>query len=521
MRALVIAGVLLALLIPVGVTARDGFSDPVPVPEFDDPPAPSLEPPALSEEEQRVRAILDRYFAEKEAKKKAEEDAAREAGYVIGSDPKMDGSWNNGFEAITQHKDFRVHIGGRSQLDTSWYAADTTVNQNINRPYADGIDVRRARLRIDGTMYEQIDWAVEYDFVQGFRVQNQPANATTPSFSDVTLTAPTDLWWTFKELPVIGNVRLGIHKEPIGFEHLVSSRFLPFIERSYNQDTFYGGLFNGFLPGISAFDNYGEDDLGYWHLGVWKPGNQGFGFNTGNGDYSVCGRLTRLLWYECEGASLLHVGASARQATAVRQNSNAFPGRTQTFRTRDAIRSGLASNWPTPAAITMFGDDMQWLNGELVAVHGPWTFQAEYLISGLQDARANFTDPLGHTVTYHGGYVQLLCFLTGEHDNYNKKTAVFDRVKPLENFFLVDADGACGYGSGAWQVGVRYDYLDLDDDGFNGGLLHNLTAGVNWFLNPNMKLQGNYFATHRDVSLAPGVGDGWIHGWGVRVAHDF
>jgi phosphate-selective porin OprO/OprP len=114
----------------------------------------------------------------------------------------------------------------------------------------------------------------------------------------------------------------------------------------------------------------------------------------------------------------------------------------------------------------------------------------------------------------------VLYFLTGENDRYNRKTGAFDRVIPYENFFLVrDPDGNHTCGLGAWQVGVRYNYLDLNDSGINGGILHNVTAGVNWFLNPNMKVQYNYIATHRDVVGT--AGDGWINGWGVRVAHDF
>jgi phosphate-selective porin OprO/OprP len=78
-------------------------------------------------------------------------------------------------------------------------------------------------------------------------------------------------------------VRIGNQKEPIGFEHLVSSRFLPFMERSYNQDAFYGGLFNGFLPGVSAFNNYGDDQIGLWHIGIYKPTDNTFASSTGTG----------------------------------------------------------------------------------------------------------------------------------------------------------------------------------------------------------------------------------------------
>jgi phosphate-selective porin OprO/OprP len=227
------------------------------------------------------------------------------------------------------------------------------------------------------------------------------------------------------------------------------------------------------------------------------------------------------LWYANDGEGLLHIGGSLRQATGIRVSGE--PGRFQVFRTRDAIRTGLAGGWPIPAAIVLEGDDMQWANAELAMVHGPWTLQSEYLVSGYQDARRTLNDPVVGNVTYHGGYIQLLYFLTGEHDNYNKQTGVFERVTPHENFFAV-ADG-CGrrsWGLGAWQTGLRYNYLDLNDEGLNGGQLYNLTYGLNWFWNPNAKWQFNYMYTYRDVSeVGEGNGSGWINGYGMRFAFDF
>ena len=50
--------------------------------------------------------------------------------------------------------------------------------------------------------------------------------------------------------------------------------------------------------------------------------------------------------------------------------------------------------------------------------------------------------------------------------------------------------------SGA-QVGARYAYSDLDDGKIHGGIINEVTLGVNWFLNPNMKFQWNYDIGHR------------------------
>lgn len=494
------------------------------------------------------RSAVESILAEKKTAELDEKSAAEAAGTVVGSDLSMSATWKDGLEFSTKNKDFRVHVGGRTQMDTAWFSADPNLyngtggtavpptqaqlrDNGIGNKYADGMDFRRARFRIDGTMYETIEWAAEYDFVNSANINNAAR----------TVTAPTDLWWMFKELPILQNVKIGNQKEAIGFEHIVSSRYQPFMERSYNQDTFYGGVFNGFNPGIAALGVWGDDEMGSYNFGVFKPTNNVFAFNSGDGDYSLTGRLSRLLVYEDEGARLLHVGMSLRQATAVSTNvgggalgSNRF----QQFRTRDAIRAGLSGNWPTPANIILAGDDEQTANFELVAVNGPWTFQSEYLVNGLQHARqVSFANGINSlppqlgpdvgTAVYHGGYIQLLYYLTGEHDNYEKKNGAFGRVRPNENFFLVrDGSGCRCFGRGAWQIGARYNYLDLNDKGLDGGILHNFTGGLNWFLNPNMKVQFNYMATYRNAPFAPiganaAPGDGWVHGWGMRVAQDF
>ncbi len=479
-------------------------------------PEPSAPPPVAGDpwtELAELRARVEQLEQEQQRKDEAEKpsaDTSKIEAYEVGTDLELKAKWNHGLELSSPHKDFRVHVGGRLQFDSSWYGADANVQNNINRPYEDGVDFRRARLRVDGTMYEVIEWATEYDFVNAARLRN----ATDTDAEDIAVTGFTDLWVQVKELPLLGNVRVGNQKEPIGMEHLTSSRWLPFLERSYNQDAFYGGLFNGFTPGIQAFDNY-ADDMGLWAIGLFKPTDNVYAYNAWDGDYAVTGRITYLPWYNYEGASLLHLGVSGRQSSSIRDRVR--------FRTRDAIRSGLATVWPVPADTGfLLSDSKTYINAELAAVHGPWTMQAEYLANFVHDASSPGGEPAHVDPYYHGGYFQLFYFLTGEHENYNRKTAVFERVIPHENFFMVrDCNGSLGYGLGAWQVGARYNFLDLNSEGLNGGILHNGTVGLNWFLNPNLKMQFNYMATHRDAPLAGGAGDGWIHGWGIRMATDF
>ena len=176
------------------------------------------------------------------------------------------------------------------------------------------------------------------------------------------------------------------------------------MERSYNQDTFYGGLFNGFTPGISSLNYLNENKTATFHYGLFKPTNNPYGYSTGDGDYSVVARLTALLLYSSDDSEVLHVGISGKQATAVGQAG--LPGRVQSFRTRDAVRAGLSSDWSVPAGINLYGDEMQQANAEVAGIFGRWTLQSEYLISSLQDARLANSDPTGDTAVYHGGYIQ-------------------------------------------------------------------------------------------------------------------
>jgi phosphate-selective porin OprO/OprP len=91
------------------------------------------------------------------------------------------------------------------------------------------------------------------------------------------------------------------------------------------------------------------------------------------------------------------------------------------------------------------------------------------------------------------GYVSAVWNITGE--NFGYKAGV--PTTPLPN----------NPGSGMWQVGLRYDTIDLNDgslvpgatptsapvvNGVLGGEMDTLTLGVNWYLRSNFKLMLNY-----------------------------
>lgn len=446
------------------------------------------------------------------AAEKAAAQAAAQKGYTVGSDKRMNGTWLNGMTFGSPNRDFWFHIGGRTQVDfVGLQAPGNSLNGAGGVGAQDAVDIRRGRVRVEGTMYELIDWCCEYNFV-GAANLSTPNPATIGSVANVP--SPTDLWWNFRSVPLIGNFTMGNIKEPFGLEHLTSSRFLNFMERSFSQDAFIAPSNNGFAPGILVW-NYAENRRMTWAGGLFKnvlfnP----FAFGIGNGDYAADGRITFAPYYDeaSNGRYVWHVGLGG----SYRANQN----NQIRFRARGDLRNGPDALNPIWADTGIYRSANEAIiDPETLLIWGPWYVQAEYTRVWATQSYNAANVPIG-TTSYSGYYVEVLYFLTGEHRIYDYQKGLVGRVIPFENAtFVRGTNGRPTFLSGAWQIGIRYNALNLDSKTINGGQLHDITLGLNWFLNPNMKLQWNVTMAHRDGQN--NTADGNIYGFGMRVAHDF
>ncbi|NBW96513.1 MAG: hypothetical protein EBR28_07220 [Planctomycetia bacterium] len=487
--------------------------------------------------------------AKKDDKKPADEE------YEVGTDLTMPTKWNFGFEGNSPHKDFRVKVGGRVQFDNVAFSqgegpAQKPANGGLTPLLTDSTNFRRARFRIDGRMYELYDFAAEFDFVN----QLNSFNLVSPTEAGLgNYPAVTELWLQLRELPILGTVRVGNQKDPFGFEHMTSSRYLNFMERSYAQDLYEGPFNNGFIPGLRTI-NWTEDQRLNWSYGIFKQNANPFGYaNTGRAN-SLVGRLVWLPVYEDEGKKLLHLGVAGRAQQTNRDDL-------VRLRARGDLRNGP----PGPLNSIYIDSGLlkaTWQNQlglEFVGNNGPWSFQSEYFGNWLFNTTSNTgafnpgtpfgstnNSGLGPTVVYvpninygtaglqpkgaacgtyftNSGYAEVLYFLTGESRAYDLFDCRFDRVTPRNNFYcLRDSSGRIISSSGALQVGARYQYANLSNHLINGGTLNALTVGLNWFFNPNAKLQFNYDFCYRDFTNNLNKnGSGWITGFGTRVAYDF
>lgn len=470
--------------------------------------------------------------AKKEDKKN---DEKPEEPYEVGSDLGLTTKWNYGLQAESAHKDFRVKVGGRVQMDQVAFTEGPGPSQPQNQGglaplLRDAIDFRRARLRVDGRMYELYDFVGEYDFSNQLN-----ANASTfPTESSLgNYAAITENWIQIREVPGVGIIRGGNQKDPFGFEHLTSSRWLNFMERSYAQDLYEGPFNNGFVPGVRLL-NTTVDQRATWSVGAFKNTANPFGFIDNSSGNAAVGRLTWLPYYEDEGKKLLHLGVAGR---AMQTNNGQVR-----YRTRGNLRDGPPG--PLNAIYLdsgLLGGD--WINQmglELVGNNGPWSFQSEYFGNWLYNTTSatgafDPTSPNYGTAglqpngapcgTYftNSGYAEVLYFVTGESRSYDRLEARFDRPIPRNNFYVVrDSTGRLRASEGAVQVAMRYQYVCLSDHEINGGTLNALTAGVNWMFNPNARLYFNYDFAYRDfTNNLNNNASGWITGFGTRLAFDF
>jgi phosphate-selective porin OprO/OprP len=489
--------------------------------------------------------------------------AAPGGGSVVGADTDMPAKWNFGFEAQSKDKVFRAKFGGQLQFDyTDYNQATQLTTTPINAPPGDpaggigrqneSVNFRRLRLRSEGTMYENVGWVVQPDFANAANVSNVPGNppgfpnslnqAGFPAGQTIAIVPSlTDCYVTVMKLPVVNNLRIGNFKEPTGLEHMTSSRFLDFMERNYIQDMIHGPFNNGFSPGAMFF-NWTEQQNSTWQL--WGGPNQAnlFGYHVGQGEWAGTMRGTYLPYYDeaSNGRYMVHLGTSL---------SARKPDQGQDrFRIRGDLRDGPPSTLNTNYLDSgSFLTDFQYIiSPEFLAIWGPWTVQAEYMGTFLQDTAYNILNnqtpggvPItanipsaqqalfnaflagqgGGNVYFQATYVEVLYFLTGESRGYDRRMGICDRIVPINNFFWTSSrdGGACGWG--AWQVGARYNYVNLNSGLINGGILNSITLGINWFLNPNLKFQFNYDITYR--SQVAQTDPGWINAGGLRLAFDF
>jgi phosphate-selective porin OprO/OprP len=500
----------------------------------------------LKEEADKKKAVEDQQEAEKKVK-------LAEEGYRIGSDLRATASFRDGLFLWldTPNKDFTMHIGGWFQVDNVFWDQSAALRAPpLGRPGAkqgvasgaalggigdlqDGVYFRRIRPFVEGTLWENF----EYRLI--LALENDQFSST----------GLDEFWIAANNIPLIGTLRIGHVKTPMGFEADMtgSSRTMTFMERSSYSEAIE--LNQNFVTGIWQSNNY-LDERATSTFSAFRTDNGGSsGTFFGDGQWGWQGRLTALPLYEADGRHFLHLGLSGGWRNGA-SNDAVSTFRQFQFRARPELRDDVPDGSPAATQIVPNSNSNRmidtgaivasrdWISGlEMFYVLGPLSLQAEYGWNWIDDvvgfAPAGFKlNPklaTAQNYMFNGGYIQLAYTLTGESRGYDRKYGILSRDYfggrgPFTNAWLLwDENRRLNWGIGAWEVAARYSYTSLNNGtGLNriqGGVMDGVSLGLNWYLNNNVKCQFDWVYDRRE-DLAGSV-PGFTSGFGMRVQLSF
>ncbi|MDY6842480.1 MAG: porin [Thermodesulfobacteriota bacterium] len=412
------------------------------------------------EVESLIDKLIEKRVLTKEEAQELREDTHKGSGKKKGLDLRV--YWDKGIRFQSADKAFALKLGGRIMNDWAFMNEDQGIRTTVGVLQDATTEFRRARLYVSGNLYNKVIFKAQYDFAGG-----------DADFKD--------MYMGLKKLPCVGTLKVGHFKEPFGLEELTSSKYITFMER---------GLPGVFTPsrntGIGVFKAELDDRL-TWAFGTFLD-TDSYGDDDGaKSNIAVTARITGLPWYEGKD-KLLHLGLGYSYRDA----------KDNTHRLRERPEAHLVSRFVDTGSINANLENRFGLEAAFVC--GPFSLQGEYM-GTVVDAR-NMSDPY-----FSGYYVYASYFLTGEHRVYKKSGGVFDRVKPRKDFVRAS-------GMGAWEIAFRYSGLDLTDEAIQGGELEDISFGINWYLNPNLRAMFNYVRADLD-----GVGNANI--FQMRFQIDF
>lgn len=353
-------------------------------------------------------------------------------------------------------------FGGRIMFDNAFFSESDLLKDSFDTEQSkSGNQFRRLFLYASGNLQPNVEYKLQVNLING----------------QVGL---RDAFIGFNNIPWIGKVRLGQVKEPIRLSVLNSSNYLTFMERSFLTD---------FLPirnsGVLLMNDFFKQKISY-QLGLFRNSDK----NTGDDKVSeegmvMTGRLTGMPIQDKDEFLQLGLAASYRQ-----YDENTY-----------SVSSKPEANLSTISYVANHLTDVNNVNiynSELAYSKESVNFQGEYMW-----VHVNRFHNVNLFQTFYG---QLSWFVTGEHKEIKNSYSGYKRLHPDNNLNKS--------GMGAWELAVKYSYIDLNDGDVFGGSQKDMTLGVNWYVNPSVRCMFNQ--VYADVE-----NQGNMHVSQFRVQVDF
>ncbi|EIC20268.1 OprO/OprP family phosphate-selective porin [Thiorhodovibrio frisius] len=364
--------------------------------------------------------------SEPAAPKDKDKDKDKDSGAIVKT--------KGGLSIESADEAFAFELGGNLWVDGAAYSEDTSSLGN-------GVDLRRARLKLEGRLFTDWGYQAEYGFA-GNEAEVKDAYVAYEGFDDLA-------------------IKLGQFKEPVSLEEQTSGSNITFMERALPVEAFSPGRKLGL--GVTSG---GKD---------WSAAGGVFGEaigddtdDEGDSGWALAARVTHAP-IDSKGR-LVHLGASAQYQNTDAQNEVRYRTRPESNVTDQRLVD--------TRSIQEASEILTWgLEG--AGAVGPVSIQGEYLKVGVdrRDAQPK--------LDFDGWYLFAAWLITGEERIYDASQGRFEGVDPEGPY-------------GALELALRYSTIDLDDADILGGQQQDVTLGLNWYLKRNLRFMTNYIWVDAD-----------------------
>ncbi|WP_090661028.1 OprO/OprP family phosphate-selective porin [Nitrosomonas marina] len=348
---------------------------------------------------------------------------------------------------------FNFRLGGRIHADATFSSGDDFVDAGGNGIEANnGTEIRRGRLKFEGTFFRDWFFKTEVDFAD----------------NEVSV---KDMFIQYHGTE-FARIRVGEQKQAFSRELQESSNDLLFLERSVmnvlNGPTVDRALGLNISASGTAIFGLGQN----WtsQIGIYGDTIDANKRNTfADEGWAINSRMTFAPIAEAD--RVIHIGIAGNfrepnDAGEIIDTPLSLAYETTHMSNLNLIRTDISGV-----------DNIVMLGVEGHGLLGPFSVGGEYTHS--------WTNLQGTPdLSFQGWYTEAAWTLTKEPRVYTD--GLFYRVIPNSAFSLNNG------GWGAWEIAARYGEVDLNDGMYKGGKLGNLTVGLNWYPNRIVRFMASY-----------------------------
>ncbi|WP_442497817.1 OprO/OprP family phosphate-selective porin [Methylobacter sp. sgz302048] len=369
---------------------------------------------------------------------------------------KMD---KKGLQVESADKNFKFKLGGRIHADASFHSGDDFTKRTVDSdtgevtfPHVeanDGTEIRRARMEFQGTFFK--DWE--------FR--------TVADFADDNVRMK-DVWLRYAGFDWV-HITAGQQKQNFSRELYESSNDLMFTERSLMNILNNPTVDRAIGLNLNSKGENWTAALGVFGDSITPNSNS----DKADEGWGISSRVTYAPIQE--KTKLVHLGLAGNyrvpddDGTVAKNRKMRLDYETTNMSNLNLIDTNIDKI-----------KNIKMLGLEAAGMYGPFSAGAEYTRSWIdrEDGAAN------GNLELDGWYAEAAWTITGESRKY--KEGVFKYLEPNKPFSLKNG------GLGAWELATRYSTADLNDGGFHGGEISNVTVALNWYINSNFRMMADY-----------------------------